>query len=128
MRLEPGVEAVWDGRFAITAAAPGWSVAAAAGRLARLSRADRAGLAVLPPPARLARPVLIRNDETAPVLAAPEIAVRSLVEERLALALDGMTHERELGPHGAAPRERLFSGADIIERGRASRAQGPKRA
>ena len=36
----------------------------------------------------------------------------SLVEERLALALDRMTHERDLVGllHGASPRNHLFSG------------------
>lgn len=126
--LTPGVEAVWDGRWAVTASTPGWSVAPAAGRMAALSRTERARLSVLPRAARPARPVLIRNDGTAPVLATAGVELHSLVEQRLALALDRMTHERELGPHGAAPRERLFSGADITVTGRAARAQGPKRA
>ena len=36
----------------------------------------------------------------------------ALVEERLALSLDRMTHERDLGGaiHGASPRNHLFSG------------------
>ena len=100
----------------------------AAGRMAALSNADRADLALLPRAARPAWPVLIRNGGTAPVLATAGVDLHSLVEQRLALALDRMTHERELGPHGAAPRERLFSGADITKTGRAPRAQGPKRA
>lgn len=128
--LEPGVEAVWDGRWAVSAAAPGWSVAPAAGRMAALSKPDRARLAALPRLARPGRPVLIRNDATAPVLATPSVELHSLAEERLTLALDRMTHERELGSqaHGAAPRNHLFSGADITEAGRAPRSQGPKRA
>ena len=126
--LTPGVEAVWDGRWALTASVPGWTVVPAAGRMAALSNADRADLALLPRAARPAWPVLIRNGGTAPVLATAGVDLHSLVEQRLALALDRMTHERELGPHGAAPRERLFSGADITKTGRAPRAQGPKRA
>jgi len=126
--LTPGVETVWDGRWAGTASAPGWAVAPAAGRMATLSKVDRARLAALPRAARPAWPVLIRNDGTAPVLATPDVELHSLVERRLTLALDRMTHERELGAHGAAPRERLFSGADITETGRAPRAEGPKRA
>ena len=50
--LTPGAAAVWDGRFEITAREPGWRVAAAAGRLARLSEADRRVAAGLPAAAR----------------------------------------------------------------------------
>lgn len=127
--LVPGEEAVWDGRWAITAAKPGWSVVPAAGRLAALSKPDRARLDALPPAARGAAPVLIRNDGTAPVLAGAAAVARSLVEERLALALDRMTHETDLEPraHGATPRNHLFSGADITEAGRGPRFQGSRR-
>ena len=75
---------------------PGWTVTAAAGRMAALSEADRAVLKALPPAARPTRPVLIRNDRDAPVLAGTTGQARSLVEERLALALDAVTHERHL--------------------------------
>ena len=127
--LEAGEEAVWDGRWAITAGQPGWSVAPAAGRMAALSKADRVRLNALPPGARGGRPVLIRNDAAAPVLAGAGLSVRSLVEDRLALALDRMTHEMELEPraHGATPRNHLFSDADITEQGRAPRFQGSRR-
>jgi tRNA(Ile)-lysidine synthase len=79
--------------------------------MAALSDADRAVLRGLPPEARGGVPVLILNDETAPVLAGTAAKARSLVEERLALALDRMTHERDLGGllHGATPRNHLFS-------------------
>ena len=115
--LTPGVEAVWDGRWVITAAEPGWSVVPAAGRMATLSQADRARLNALPPSARGGWPVLIRNGAAAPVLAGSAATARSLVEERLALVLDRMTHETELEPraHGATPRNHLFSDADIVE-------------
>jgi len=114
LSLPPGVETVWDGRWAVTAVEPGWSVVPAAGRLAALSEADRAALKALPPAARGAMPVLIRHDATAPVLAEAAGRAVSLVEERLALALDRMTHERDPGGalHGASPRNHLFSGAD----------------
>jgi len=127
--LTPGEETVWDGRWALTVAEPGWSVVPAAGRLAALSKADRARLNALPRAVRGAAPVLIRNDGTAPVLAGTVAVTRSLVEERLALALDRMTHETELEPraHGATPRNHLFSGADITEAGRAPRFQGSRR-
>ncbi len=110
--LSPGVETVWDGRWAITVDTPGWTVAPAAGRMAVLSASDRAILKALPPAARGALPVLIRNDATVPVLAGTAGKATSLVEERLALALDRMTHERDLGGaiHGASPRNHLFSG------------------
>jgi tRNA(Ile)-lysidine synthase len=109
--LDPGVETIWDGRWGITVDAPGWSVAPAAGRMAALSDADRAVLKGLSAAARGGMPVLIRNDATAPVLAGTAAKARSLVEERLALALDRMTHERDLGSliHGATPRNHLFS-------------------
>lgn len=94
--LIPGIEAVWDGRWAITVDEPGWTVTAAAGRMAALSEADRALLKTLPPAARSTRPVLIRNDQNAPVLAGVVGQARSLVEQRLALALDAVTHERHL--------------------------------
>jgi tRNA(Ile)-lysidine synthase len=110
--LASGVETVWDGRWAITVDSPGWSVIPAAGRLAALSGADRVVLKALPPAVRGAMPVLIRNDATAPVLAGTAGKATSLVGERLALALDRMTHERDLGGllHGASPRNHLFSG------------------
>ena len=94
--LTPGIEAVWDGRWAITVDEPGWIVTAAAGRMATLSRADRAVLNTLPAPIRPTRPVLIRNGSDAPVLAGTIGQARSLVEQRLALALDAVTHERHL--------------------------------
>lgn len=127
--LAPGAEAVWDGRWAIMTPQPGWSVVPAAGRLSALSKADRARLRALPPAARGAAPVLIRDDGIAPVLAGTVAVARSLVEERLALALDRMTHETELEPraHGATPRNHLFSDADITEAGSAPRFQGSRR-
>ncbi|MDP1912033.1 tRNA lysidine(34) synthetase TilS [Brevundimonas sp.] len=127
--LIPGVETVWDGRWAITADSPGWSVAPAAGRMAALSDADRAVLKALPPAARGSMPVLIRNNATAPVLAGRAAKARSLVEQRLALALDRMTHERDLGGalHGASPRNHLFSGADITDERALRRTQGTRR-
>ena len=96
LNLTPGVEAVWDGRWAITVDERGWTVTAAAGRMAALSEVDRAVLKSLPAAARPTRPVLIRNDRHAPVLAGTVGQARSLVEQRLALALDAVTHERHL--------------------------------
>lgn len=109
--LSPGVETVWDGRWAVTADEPGWSVVPAAGRMAALSDTDRAALKALPPAARASEPVLIRNESGAPVLARRGARARSLVEQRLALSLDRMTHERDLNVvlHGETLRNPLFS-------------------
>ena len=109
--LDPGCEAVWDGRWAVTTPESGWSVVPAAGRGAALSDADRAILKALPSAARGGQPVLIRHAGGAPVLAQTAARVRSLVEERRALALDRMTHERDLRDaiHGATTRNLLFS-------------------
>ena len=127
--LLPGVETVWDGRWAITVDKAGWSVVPAAGRMAALSDADRAVLKALPPAERGAMPVLIRNDATAPVLAGTAAKAAALVEQRLALALDRMTHERDLGGllHGASPRNHLFPDADITDDRALRRTQGPRR-
>lgn len=112
LALAAGVETVWDGRWAITVDSTGWSVVPAAGRMAALTGTDPAALKAMPPAARGSMPVLIRNDATAPVLAGTAGKATSLVGERLALALDRMTHERDLGGaiHGASPRNHLFSG------------------
>lgn len=94
--LAPGVEAVWDGRFAFRAGHPGWSVVAARGRLASLSDADRAWINRLPAATRGAWPVLVRDGGLAPVLAGEGVERRALVAERLRLALDETTHEDDL--------------------------------
>lgn len=109
--LTPGAAAVWDGRFELVAEEPGWRVTPAAGRLSSLSPQDRAALNALPPSARGSVPVLIRDGQTAPVLAWRAARVRALVGGRLALALDQTTHERDLGAamHGATPPDPLFS-------------------
>lgn len=126
--LAPDVETVWDGRWAITVETPGWSVVPAAGRMAALSDMDRAALRALPAAARSAVPVLIRNDATVPVLAGTAAKAASLVGQRLVLALDRMTHERDLGGaiHGASPRNHLFSGAEITDDRAPRRIQGPR--
>ncbi|MES2833420.1 MAG: tRNA lysidine(34) synthetase TilS [Pseudomonadota bacterium] len=111
LSLTPGVAGVWDGRFEIEAGEPGWSVVPATGRLSALSRDDRAALNTLPPSARGALPVLIRDGSAAPVLAWRMARVRALVGERLALALDQTTHEGDLAAamHGATRSDPLFS-------------------
>lgn len=110
VRLEPRVAAVWDGRFEIMAAEPGWRVEAAAGRLARLSEADRRALAGLPAAARGGLPVLIRDGDDAPVLAWRKATVRALGAPRLGLALGETTQESCLfhPMHGETPPTDLF--------------------
>ena len=127
--LLPGVQTVWDGRWAITVTEPGWSIVPAAGHMAALSGEDRAALKALVQAARGSVPVLIRNGDAASVLAVTAGKARSLVEERLALALDRMTHERDLcdAIHGATPRKHLFSGAEITDERALRRTQGPRR-
>ena len=109
--LTPGRPAVWDGRFEITIDTPGWRVTAAAGRLNRLTPADRAVLKTAPAWARSALPVLIRDDEGAPVLAWRVAEVRALAPRRLALALGETTQETDLDHaiHGETPPTDLFS-------------------
>ena len=96
LRLTPGVEAVWDGRFAFVAADAGWSVVAGRGRLSHLSDADRAALAPLSPQARAAWPVLVKDGAPGPALAGAGVERRELVAERLRLTLDETTHEDDL--------------------------------
>jgi len=120
LELPTAREIVWDGRYAFTALEAGWSAAAAKGRMARLSKADRATLNRLAPAARGAAPVLFREGETAPVLASEAVARRDLVGERLRLALGETPHEDDLtdAPDGATPSNALFSGPDNPDRRR----------
>lgn len=96
VELVPGVERVWDGRFALTADEPGWRVVPLAGRAARLGRPDRAVVAGQPAAARPGLPVLIRDDETGPVLAQSRARVEALAAWRLALGLGQVEHEADL--------------------------------
>ncbi|MFJ6024914.1 tRNA lysidine(34) synthetase TilS [Brevundimonas sp. NPDC092305] len=125
--LQPGVETVWDGRFALTVTEPGWSVAHASGRLSALSDADRASLQPLPPAARAAMPVLIRDGSGDTRLAGEGTEIAGLVEQRLALALDTTPHEGalDLSTHGAQPCNDLFSGAELT--GSDERSEGSRR-
>ena len=91
--LHPGVPAVWDGRYEITIREPGWTVAAALGRLNALSKADRAIVNAVPAWARAALPVLIQDGGGAPVLAWRKAEVRTLGPRRLSLALAGVPGE-----------------------------------
>ncbi len=114
IKLEPGVPAVWDGRYEITARETGWSVTAALGRLNALPKADRAIVNRVPAWARAALPVLIRDGSDAPVLAWRAEEVRALAPRRLALALaealGETTQESDLigTIHGETPPPDLF--------------------
>jgi len=127
--LSPGIETVWDGRWLVTAPDAGWAVCPAADRMALLSDADRAVLKTLPAAGRGARPVLIRNAPDAAVLAGKGAKAQALVEARLAAALDGMTHERDLDAHahGATPRNHLFSGVTSSNDGPQPRSEETRR-
>lgn len=127
--LASGVASIWDGRWSVRVAEPGWSVVPAVGQRAALSRPDRARLNRLPPAARGGRPVLIRNGHSAPVLAEAVAMTRALIEERLTLALGRVTQEIDLvsPTDGETPPNPLFSDADIIEQGGDAPSQGPGR-
>ena len=109
--LEASRPVVWDGRFEISTTRDRLSVMAASGSVNRLSQADRVVLKRLPPWARGAVPVLIRDDGTAPVLAWRQAEVRTLVHRRLSLALGETTQEADLDRtiHGETPPSDLFS-------------------
>ena len=94
--LIPGVGTVWDGRFALMVDEPGWWVVPLAGRAARLGREDRAIVTALPAVVRPGLPVLIRDDETGPVLAQSGARVEALAACRLALGLGQVKHEADL--------------------------------
>jgi tRNA(Ile)-lysidine synthase len=96
MELARGVEAVWDGRFALRVDEAGWRVVPLQGRAARLGREDRAVVAGVPAAVRPGLPVLIRDDETGPVLAQSGARVEALAACRLALGLGQVKHEADL--------------------------------
>ena len=117
-RLAPGEPAVWDGRFEITTSEPGWSVTAAAGRLSRLSDADRTIVGTVPVWARGGLPVLLRDGGAGPVLAWRQAGVLALAPRRLALfpgtRSGETTQEADLfrSIHGETPPADLFSHND----------------
>lgn len=94
--LDQGVEALFDGRLGITVDEAGWRAVPAAGRMAALSDTDRAVLNRLPAAARGAAPVLIRDGDPRPVLAARVTTVVDRAARRLNMALDQTPHERDL--------------------------------
>lgn len=99
--LDPGVPAVWDGRYELVHPRPA-TVRALAGLAAQLSPGDRLALRAVPAAARPTLPVLIEPGR-GPVLATNLPETRSLVAERLAAACGQIAHEREIDvpPRGA---------------------------
>lgn len=118
-RLKADTPTVWDERYEITVPAPGYTVAPAAGRLNRLSDADRAILKVVSAPLRPTLPVLIRDDGSPPVLAGRKATVRALGPRRLTLALGETTQECHLHAtiHGETPPTDLFSLQELQQGG-----------
>uniref|UniRef100_B0T054 tRNA(Ile)-lysidine synthase n=1 Tax=Caulobacter sp. (strain K31) TaxID=366602 RepID=B0T054_CAUSK len=85
LALPVGQPIVWDGRYEITAAAPGLTVRPLQGLAARLPPAQRQALKAFPPAARPALPAILAPDGTVtcPVLAEPNATrARCLVMER----------------------------------------------
>lgn len=111
LTLQPGVEALFDGRLGLTVTESGWRALPALGRMAALSDADRGALSALPAPARGAAPVLIRDGDPRPVLAARAATVVDRAARRLMMALDQTPHERDLewATNGAGARDGLSS-------------------
>ncbi len=105
--LEPAGVSVWDGRFEITVNAPGLSVLAAQGLMARLSAPDRKQLQGLAPILRGSQPLIVdfaaSGDEVRPVLAERIASVRALAGHRLLAACGQIAHEREIGTGVVAP-------------------------
>ena len=93
--LAPGMETVWDGRFAITATRP-LRVGPALGRLGSLPKAQRQALMAWPPSARAAAPVIVFEDgtRTCPILAGmPEVQAYGLAYQRLLAATGSICDE-----------------------------------
>ncbi|HEY1447871.1 MAG TPA: hypothetical protein VGF33_05000, partial [Caulobacteraceae bacterium] len=102
--LPVGETVVWDGRFEARAAQNGLTLAPLAGRAAKLSKAEKARLAVLEPAVRRALPALIdATGIVCPTLAPdPRLEIRSLVAARLAGACGMVQKESEIAEAGHA--------------------------
>lgn len=105
--LEPGTVSVWDGRFEIRVNAPGLSVVAARGLMARLSASDRKQLKGLAPFLRACQPLIVDTASTEgdlrPVLAETMASVRALAGSRLLAACGQIAHEGNIGTGVVAP-------------------------
>jgi tRNA(Ile)-lysidine synthase len=94
--LSVGQPVVWDGRYEITAAAPGLVVRPLQGLAARLPAAQRQALKAFPAAARPALPVIVDADgrPTCPILAEPNATrARCLVMDRFEAATGRVDQE-----------------------------------
>ena len=96
LALGPGTPAVWDGRFEAVAERAELGLVALAGRIARLSRDERAALAEIPAWARGALPAVVAADGSIslprPWGRAP-VEARNLAAARLVAACGQIAHE-----------------------------------
>lgn len=103
---------VFDGRFELTASAPGLAVQALHGHAARLPKAQQTALKSLPAAVRGSLPVVTDGAElwTCPILAAsPNVRIRSLVRPRFEAALGLIRSEADA--HLAVERGEAGGGA-----------------
>jgi tRNA(Ile)-lysidine synthase len=102
LALEPGVPAVWDGRFLLSTPRSGVSVGPLQGLMAALPADQRRALKAFPPPARAALPLLHgRETVTCPILAKGTWAdARELISDRLTSACGRIARESDL-PRGS---------------------------
>ncbi|WP_348637290.1 tRNA lysidine(34) synthetase TilS [Caulobacter sp. NIBR1757] len=101
LRLSQNEPAVFDGRFELTAEAPGLTVQPLWGHTARLPKSQQSALKALPPAVRGALPLVSDGAGvwTCPILAAsPSVRIRSLVRLRFEAALGLITKEADAHP------------------------------
>ena len=92
---------VFDGRFELTADAPGLAVQPLCGHIARLPKPQQTALKALPPAVRGSLPLVSDGAGvwTCPILAAsPSVRIRSLVRLRFEAALGLITKEADAHP------------------------------
>jgi tRNA(Ile)-lysidine synthase len=88
LALRPGETVVWDGRWEMTAKAPGLEARALAGLARRLAPDQRRALAALPAPARPGLPAIVDAEGavSSPLLGTSPVRLVSLAEDRLRAA------------------------------------------
>ncbi|RYF94592.1 MAG: tRNA lysidine(34) synthetase TilS [Caulobacteraceae bacterium] len=99
--LSQNEPAVFDGRFELTATAPGLAVQPLRGHAARLPKAQEAALKALPAAARGSLPLVTDGAGlwTCPILAdSPSVRIRSLVQARFEAALGLIVREADAHP------------------------------
>ncbi|MDO9335816.1 MAG: tRNA lysidine(34) synthetase TilS [Caulobacter sp.] len=99
--LSQNEPAVFDGRFELTATAPGLAVQPLRGHAARLPKAQEAALKALPAAARGSLPLVTDGAGlwTCPILAdSPSVRIRSLVQARFEAALGLIAREADAHP------------------------------